>query len=144
MDFNKISIGTTKHKCWVLYYILSACFALLKRGIVHDLSKYSEKFPSSLKHLDYGSSEYKIAMSSLDSTLQHHYAFNSHHPEHYGTIEKMSPLDLIEMLCDWKAAGRRHKNGNMENSLKVNRERFNISNNLYDSLERDSKEIKLI
>jgi hypothetical protein len=63
--------------------------------------------------------------------LAHHYAANAHHPEHHvNGIAGMTLIDLVEMLCDWKAAGQRHANGSIEKSLAVNRERFAIGDQL--------------
>ncbi|MFI0461461.1 MAG: DUF5662 family protein [Ilumatobacteraceae bacterium] len=56
-------------------------------------------------------------------------------------IGGMSLLDLVEMLCDWKAAGERHTNGSMERSLVVNKERFKISEQLQSILENTAKEL---
>jgi hypothetical protein len=56
----------------------------------------------------------------------------------------MSSLEQIEMLCDWKAAGKRIKGGSMVKSLNMNRERFEISSRTYDALERDAREIGLL
>lgn len=145
-------VETSKHKYWVAWYILCVCFALLKRAIVHDFSKYSkfeapyfEKALPKLRNLKYGSEEYQDAIKSLGPALYHHYKENSHHPEHHnGNIDAMSPLDQIEMLCDWKAAGKRHKTGNMTESLKVNRERFKANYWFHDALERDANEIGLL
>ncbi len=53
----------------------------------------------------------------------------------------MSLLDVIEMLCDWKAAGERHHDGSMERSLRVNRERFSISPQLQQILENTAREL---
>lgn len=35
-------------------------------------------------------------------------------------------LDLVEMLCDWKAASLRHADGNILDSITHNIERFNL------------------
>lgn len=53
----------------------------------------------------------------------------------------MSLLDVIEMLCDWKAAGERHTDGSIERSLKVNRERFKISDQLHAILKNSAMEM---
>lgn len=143
---------TTKHKAWVLFYIFRACISLFRRGITHDISKYSkdeapyfEKSLQKLRNLEYGSEEYKGAIKSLGPALYHHYKVNSHHPEyHNGNIDAMSPLDLIELLCDWKAAGRRHKTGNMMQSFEINRKRFEAKYWFWEALERDAKEIGLM
>lgn len=56
-------------------------------------------------------------------------------------VAGMSLLDVIEMLCDWKAAGERGANGSIEKSLKVNRERFKISEQLHSILENTVREL---
>jgi hypothetical protein len=64
----------------------------------------------------------------MKPALDHHYANNSHHPEHYKNgIDDMSLLDLVEMICDWKAASERHNNGNIRKSIEVNGKRFEMS-----------------
>lgn len=45
-------------------------------------------------------------------------------------VNGMSLFDVVEMLCDWKAAGERHTDGSIERSLIVNRQRFGISDQL--------------
>jgi len=45
-------------------------------------------------------------------------------------ISKMNLIDLIEMICDWKAATLRHNNGDIYKSIEINRKRFNISDQL--------------
>lgn len=146
---------TTKHKLWVMWYIIKACVALLKRAIVHDLSKYSKyeapyfrqaALQKKLVDVEYGSDEYKQRIKELlGPALKHHYENNSHHPEYYGyEWESMPPLDQIEMLCDWRAATRRHKTGDMVKSFAINARRFNISFLHLDALRKDAREIGLI
>lgn len=128
-------LETTKHKAWVFWYMMRVCWSLFRRAIRHDMSKYSryeapyfERSLPLLRSLEYGSPEYKAAIESLGPALQHHYEMNSHHPEHHSVygIDAMTLLDQIEMLCDWKAAGKRHKTGSMGKSLEVNATRFNM------------------
>jgi hypothetical protein len=64
---------------------------LRKRADVHDASKLEEPEKSgfdevtgALGGLAYGSPEYKVQLEKLKPVLDHHYAHNSHHPEHYG------------------------------------------------------------
>lgn len=122
---------------------------LAHRGAVHDASKlespekevFDEMTPM-LKELTYGSDEYKEALAKMKPALEHHYAKNSHHPEHYkGGVDDMTLLDVIEMLCDWKAAGERHKDGSLEESLKKNKVRFKIGKELHGILENTAKEL---
>ena len=113
--------------------------ALRLRALRHDASKLVEPekalydiLTPRLKGLTYGSDEYKANLAELKPALDHHYANNSHHPEHYPDgIAGMDLLDLVEMMCDWRAAGMRHANGDMGRSLEINRDRFKIDPQLY-------------
>jgi uncharacterized LabA/DUF88 family protein len=42
----------------------------------------------------------------------------------------MNLVDLIEMICDWKAATERTKDGNIYKSIEINSERFKMSEQL--------------
>jgi hypothetical protein len=122
---------------------------LEERRRKHDKSKLQEpeksmydEFTPKLRGSTYGSDEYKGFLKDMGAALQHHYAENSHHPEHYPNgINGMSLLDLIEMLADWKAVGMRHANGSMAQSLEINRKRFNISDQLFEILQNTVKEL---
>lgn len=125
------------------------CHNLDERLTFHDESKLQEPEKSAfdrltprLKALTYGSEEYKASLDELGDALKHHYAENSHHPEHYPEgIAGMSLLDLIEMLCDWKAAGERHADGSMAASLEKNQARFGIGTQLQAILENTAREL---
>ena len=105
-----------------------------RRGNVHDLSKFSpeekpllDEMTPLLKTLAYGSDEYRESLKGLGPALAHHYKVNSHHPEYFENgIAGMSILDLVEMLCDWRAASERTKDGSFSNSVEVGIKRFNI------------------
>jgi hypothetical protein len=47
----------------------------------------------------------------------------------------MNLIDLVEMLCDWKAASERHNDGNIRKSIEINASRFTISPQLVKILE---------
>lgn len=47
----------------------------------------------------------------------------------------MTLIDIVEMLCDWMAAVKRHNDGNIYKSLNVCKERFHIDNQLYTILK---------
>lgn len=112
------------------------------RASVHDASKLAEpelsvftKYTPALKGSTYGSEEYNKNLAGMSIALTHHYASNSHHPEHYDDgVNGMDLFDITEMYCDWKAAVERHEDGNIYNSLEHNRARFNIDGQLYDIL----------
>lgn len=120
-----------------------------ERALRHDRSKLEEpektafdEVTGALHGLTYGSPEYKTQLEKLKSALAHHYANNSHHPEHYpGGIAEMTLLDLVEMMCDWKAATERHADGSLKRSIEINRERFGMSDQLAAILENSRKEM---
>jgi len=99
---------------------------LVMRGCKHDESKFSiEEYEGFVKlfgadtDMDVRSKEYQdIVTSAKTACIQAHYKNNRHHPEHHANIEDMTLLDLIEMVCDWKAASpsKRHK-GSFEENL---------------------------
>lgn len=136
-----------KHKIYVFYYIIKFCIVLIKRAILHDLTKFSKeefeyvyKLSTAGKKVKFGSKEYYKLVDSVKSAKMAHSTRNSHHPEFYGSIYKMSILDLAEMLCDWCAATKRN-NGNLVNSLKINKRKYKINKNLENILIKDMKEI---
>ena len=47
--------------------------------------------------------------------------------EPYLGVEGMNLIDLLEMLCDWKAATMRHNDGDINRSIELNTSRFNLS-----------------
>jgi hypothetical protein len=125
--------------------------ALTVRAARHDASKFQEPEKSTLDakagalaKLRYGTPEYAAAMSAVDMQpfLEHHYAHNDHHPQHYKNgVDGMSLLSILEMLADWKAAGERVKEGSIMQSLEVNRDRFGLSDQLYAILVNTVREL---
>ena len=172
-------IDTQVHISVVQEIIERAIYDLQRRSIEHDQSKlvspevevFDEMTPK-LAASTYGSDEYKSFLSQMKPALDHHYAANDHHPEHYpepvdpnwerlkasrneiefkqfGTwatdavivmdadlasrksrVRQMSLLALLEMLCDWIAATKRHSNGDIRRSIEINQNRFGYSDEL--------------
>jgi hypothetical protein len=124
---------------------------LIVRAERHDKSKLQEPEKSAYDNLMrfksshemvYGSPDYAEGLKILGPALDHHYAANSHHPQHYENgVDGMSLLDVLEMLADWKAAGERYKDGSITQSLAHNRERFGLSDQLYAILENTVREL---
>jgi hypothetical protein len=122
---------------------------LVQRAILHDQSKLEEpeasvfeEYTSKLKGSTYGSEEYKQFLAGMKPALDHHYASNSHHPEHYANgIKDMSLLDLVEMIVDWKAATERHADGCITKSLEINQKRFGYSDELKAIFSRTVAEL---
>jgi hypothetical protein len=130
---------TYEHRMHVQLYMLRVVNALLARMVVHDASKLvspeREVFDAvsqRLNTLTYGSPEYKASLAEMKDGLRHHYDANPHHPEHYADgIVGMSLVDLIEMACDWAAAGLRHDPPTgLARSIGENQERFGYSDEL--------------
>lgn len=122
---------------------------LFDRATVHDASKLVEPEKSgydqltiALKDCVYGSDEYRAALAEAKPVIDHHYQVNTHHPEHYEQgIAGMSLLDLVEMVCDWKAASERTKQGSIAQSLAHNKQRFGIDDQLAAILENTVREL---
>lgn len=108
---------------------------LFKRGEMHDQSKlsspeleYFTKFTSKLATTQYGGQEEAEHKKAMDTALQHHYAKNSHHPEHFADgINDMNLIDIVEMFFDWLSATKRSYNGNIRKSIDHNANRFQMS-----------------
>jgi hypothetical protein len=106
------------------------------RAVNHDKSKFSEpersaynEYVPKLRNAKYGSEEYTELVQQMRlAGAAHHNEVNRHHPEHFQNgIKDMNLIDLIEMICDWKAASERHADGNIYKSIEINQERFKYS-----------------
>jgi hypothetical protein len=121
---------TLQHIEQVRLFLARVFDDLMSRAIYHDKEAFDE-FTPKLKTSTYGSEEYKGYLQAMGEALKHHYAKNSHHPEHWPNgIRDMSLVDLLEMLCDWKAATLRHANGDIRRSIEQNQQRFGYSDEL--------------
>jgi hypothetical protein len=130
--------ATYEHIQRVQSLLNSAIINLLVRAERHDQSKLKspekeifDEFTPKLAGSTYGSDEYKQMLEAMKPALDHHYAENSHHPEHRTSgIKGMSLLDLLEMLLDWQAASGRHVNGSIIKSIDLNQKRLGYSDEL--------------
>ena len=108
---------TYEHIGRVAHFMHVVIVRLIGRIEKHDQTKLSgmekEAFDivtPRLAEIEYGSEEYKASLREIRPAIDEHYRHNSHHPEHYENgIAGMNLLDLIEMLCDWRAASERGK-----------------------------------
>lgn len=141
-------IDTVNHVAKVQFNLSTVTANLRDRGDVHDRSKFEEPelsgyegLTQALKGLTYGTPEHRAAFAPYKEIIQHHYAANRHHPEHWHLgVTDMSLLDIIEMLADWKAANDRN-NGDFGHSIQVSVSRFNISEQLHAILINTAKEL---
>ena len=125
-------VETIKHIDKVRHYIRIITDRLTTRGVMHDKTKLESpeielftEFTPKLAETQYGSEEYKTFLAELKPALDHHYANSRHHPEHFNKgILDMNLIDIVEMLCDWKAASERQQGGNLLKSIEQNAQRF--------------------
>ena len=140
---------TMRHIETVRNYLGSVVKELLARAESHDQSKLQspeveifEIYTPKLRRCTHGSEEYKGYLKEMQVALDHHYFANRHHPEYFmvgpeyngpwvqSSLERMTLIDLVEMLCDWKAATLRHADGDIMQSVNQNQERFGYSDEL--------------
>lgn len=158
---------TKKHQLTVEILIKKMRLELQDRANSHDKSKLEEpelsifdEYTPKLKRTTYGSDEYKQYLKEMKIALDHHYANNRHHPEHFkkyvcngcfkefkelpercdncgytqmqeeSDISQMNLIDLIEMFCDWLAATKRHDDGDIRRSVEINQDRFKYSDDI--------------
>ena len=144
------TIDTTLHINRVHSLLGQCAIILLERGAKHDASKLEEPekaifdtVGNRLAVITYAGEEYQHSLAELKTALDHHYAHNAHHPEHYPNgVDGMSLFDLIEMLMDWKAAGERDPGGmNLVPSVEISSDRFLVGEQLKKILMNTTREM---
>lgn len=144
---------TQEHIDEVRHLLVLMCKEINERAMIHDRSKLERpevatftEYTPKLAGCTYGSEEYKGYLNAMYPALQHHYFNNRHHPEFFamdttGTlygpdldsgkaVSRMNILDVLEMFCDWAAACKRHNDGDIKESIKINTKRFGLSEQL--------------
>lgn len=138
MTISECQVETQKHIETVRKFIKLFTDKLTNRGVEHDKLKlespevelFTEHTPA-LATTTYGSEEYEERLQALKPALDHHYANYRHHPEHFNNgVNDMNLVDLVEMICDWKASTLRHNDGNLLKSIEINAKRFGIDKQL--------------
>ena len=109
------------HKWWVFFY--SCYFHIPVRGFFHDWSKFTPvEFFESVKFFKGDSSPINEAkaVNGISFAWQHHKGRNPHHYEYWtdcydtGTVARQMPWKyVIELVCDYLAAGRTYNDYNM-------------------------------
>ena len=138
---------TWDHIREVSRYLDRIMLLLENRLLDHDMSKLKEpeldifaEYGPKLEDTTYGSDKYKQFLKEMKPALDHHYKNNRHHPEfHENGIDDMNLIDIIEMLADWIAAGKRHKDGDSMKSIEINKDRFKLSDQLVSILKNTVK-----
>jgi hypothetical protein len=126
---------TRKHIMNVSRVIGTVVKELMYRAATHDQSKLAEpeasgfeKYTPRLRGTTFLSDDYNQALEEMKPFLDHHYEHNRHHPQYFEDgVAGMNLIDLLEMVCDWRAATLRHANGDLTKSIHGNAERFNLS-----------------
>jgi hypothetical protein len=134
---------TMRHILTLRALLLQCIGEFVVRANTHDLSKLTDPevdlftvYTPKLKDVEYGSEQYKQFLQELKPALDNHYANNSHHPEYFENgINGMNLFDVLEMMCDWKASGLRGKNGSLEKSLEIQKDRFGIDDQLFNIMK---------
>lgn len=107
-------VTITRHK----KVVMQLCFkcGLIKRGLLHDLSKYGiTEFGASARYFQGNRSPIEAEKEDVGYSLawQHHKGHNPHHWEYWidnvGTYAN-NPIKIpyeyvVEMICDWVGAG---------------------------------------
>ena len=138
MSENSSREQTLEHKRMIAHFIGEIIKELIDRMNEHDDTKLQDpevtlfdEFTPKLAGCTYDSEEYREFLKKMKPALDHHYAHNRHHPEHFPNgVKDMDLIDLIEMLCDWKAASLRHTNGNILKSIEINQDKFEYTKEL--------------
>lgn len=127
---------------------------VVERAYRHDESKLGEiEFPhyantiEEFENCPFGTIEHSQAKEKLGIALEHHYKNNRHHPEHFSNgIEDMNLIDVLEMICDWKAATQNYPSsiGNISNSVEILSEKYKISPQLKLIIYNTLRDFKMI
>lgn len=161
---------TRRHIEEVRKGMLAVVANLHRREYQHDLSKLREpelsafdKIAQERTGVAYGSPEYFAMMASVQPAINHHYAENDHHPEHYAltasgevnedevkqgvAVGRMSLTAILEMCCDWYAAAHRQGEFSAEkfaDELEYTFKRFAIGEQLANIIRETYRELKWI
>jgi len=150
-DYEGCRAETMTHKALVRALTTRLATRIIDAGKAHDDSKliapemdFFAEHSVKLSKLEYGTPEYHKQLEEIKPAIDHHYGNNRHHPEHYPNgISGMNLVDVIEMLCDWKASSQRYFNGNILKSIDINVKRFNISEDFASVLRNTAELLEL-
>jgi hypothetical protein len=122
---------------------------LKQKGFAHDRTKFHElefeAFVSTrdrFKKANYGSPEYQALVEEIKPAVDHHYQNNRHHTGfHENGIDDMNLIDIIEMICDWKAAERRSPDKKLKDTLEYAKNKYKIDTQLFKIIENTLNEL---
>ena len=90
-------LETTKHKLWVTWYIIQVCITLLKRAVIHDLSKYSRYEAPYFKQADLLKKLADVDYGSTGGT--------SGTPLHFYLDASRSSVEYAYLTISWERVG---------------------------------------
>ena len=74
---------------------------LILRGVLYNLANQLKERADNHDNSKY----YNCTKPLIQKALDHHYAKNRHHPEHFEHgVEDMNLLDILEMVVDWDSS----------------------------------------
>jgi len=111
------------------------CLKAMRPMIEHHnrVNRHHPEFHGTLLICDFCGAHNEIKdVTAVDNYDEFQLCRHCQHPDlrETGNISGMNLIDLIEMLCDWKAAGLRHDDGDLMKSIEINQERFGYSDEL--------------
>jgi hypothetical protein len=126
-----------QHKGWVNKYIVKVVHLLRERADGHDDDKYKDPLKriysknfDALCKTTFRSPEYNkiVGSEEFQEAFKIHTKNNRHHPQHFENgVEDMNLIDIIEMLCDWKAASdRTGRKQSVKEGMELNYEKYHI------------------
>ena len=125
---------TLKHIARVNELMIAMIGDLTLRRLTHDRSKLAppelqifDEFTPKLRDSTYGSDEYNGYLAAMKPALDHHYAHNSHHPEHgeqppieWRAVAGYEGLYEVSSYGDVKSLGRTVARSGGQGPLRVN------------------------
>lgn len=145
-------MATIDHIKKVQCFITDVIDALNNAAVNHDQSKLEppekeilDEMTPKLGATTYGSPEYveMVTTEPMTTFTKHHYAHNRHHAEfHPNGVDDMNLIDVVEMLCDWKAASLRHDDGDVRASIDYNEGKYKIDPQLAKIFRNTVRDLK--
>lgn len=138
-DTRKHIDAVAKNMCFMIVELSS-------RLIRHDSTKFQDPEYTSysevcqdLSRVPYRSPEHLRLLEKIYDATEHHKSNNRHHPEYFENgVNDMTLIDIMEMVADWKGAAE-CRGGNIMETLHLNKERFNIDDQLWCIIENTMK-----
>lgn len=113
-------------------------FELLRRGQIHDDSKFYEEELKSLQMIpdsNNGMRNPKYTMTDADrKCIEIHWKNNRHHPEHFKDIREMTDVDIMEMVCDWYARSEQFGTNFMNFVMTRQENRFHFPQDMFEKI----------